>query len=236
MAANGARDSVARHNDFFFDALGISRGDAEAARAEASTRSGRSVRADESIHFLAFAALKAAGFRPATVLELGTDSGETTAYLACLFPDATIDTVELPDDDPILRHFHGSGIDPAALAKRLAAPQIRAHRVNTAFLASLDLPEFDLIWLDAGHEYPEVAWDHAYCLGRLRPGGWLLSDDIRPPENRLFRGRPGAFDAWNVTEYLKARGANIRYLLKRDDPRLYLLDRKYVAAMQKAPA
>lgn len=237
IAAPRARARVARHNEFFYAELGIDRAAAEVVYREANERSGRRAASGESIHFLAFAALKAAGFRPSQVLELGTASGETTAYLAALFEEATVHTFELPDDDPVLQRFHGGGIDRATLDARLSRSNIVSYRLNTAFLSRQELPDFDLVWLDAGHEYPEVAWDHAYCLGKLRPGGWLLSDDIRPPDNLLFRSRPGALDAYDVTAYFNAReDCRFRYLLKRDDPYLYTLDRKYVAVLHKSAA
>ena len=234
LRAPNAREASARHNDFFFAELGVDRATAEAEYRRICTEIGLARMADDSIHFLAFAALKVAGFRPGTVLELGTATGETTAFLAALFDPAIIHTVELPDDDPIFRRFHGAGADRRAAAARLDRPNIRAHRVNTAFLSGLGLPDFDLIWLDAGHEFPEVAWDHAFCLGKLRKGGWLLSDDIRPSDNLLFRRQRGALDAFAVTEYLNERQeSKFRYLLKREDPRLYVLDRKYVAVLHK---
>lgn len=230
LRRGSARATAARHNDFFFAELGIERAAAEAMHREACSRVGRAREWNESIHFLAFAALKAAGFRPDDVLELGTASGETTEYLAALFDGAAVYTFELPDDDPIFRRFHGTDTERRTAEARINRPNIRARRANTAFLSRMDLPDFDLIWLDAGHEFPEVAWDHAFCLAKVRPGGWILSDDIRPGDNLLYGGRPGASDAFTVIEYFNARqDAKFRYLLKREDPRLYVLDRKYVA-------
>jgi predicted O-methyltransferase YrrM len=233
-AGRRAQARVNAYNDPFFQEVGVAREAAEAQCVAACRKIGRTPSAEDSIHFLAFAALKASGFRPGRILELGTAAGETTHYLAALFPDARLHTVDLPWDDPVFRRYHGKTADERTALVEFRLPNIIPVRINTAFIGTLDLPDFDLIWLDAGHEFPEVAWDHFYCLGKLRPGGWLFSDDLRFPDNRLHR-RAEAHHAALVTEYFNARQATkFRYLLKREDARLYFLDRKYVGYLHKA--
>lgn len=175
------------------------------------------------------------GFSPRNILELGTLHGEATIHLAALFPGATIHTVELPADDPLLANWHGDAARrDADIAARFAPyPGIRQIRANSFDLMGLDLPLVDLVWLDAGHHYPEVAWDHAYCLGRLRAGGWLFSDDIMVPDD-FPKLRHEDFAPYRVIEYVKARKpwAN-GLLLKRENPARYLRGRKYIAWFHK---
>jgi predicted O-methyltransferase YrrM len=234
------REQVAHYNDFFFQELGIRRENA-VARYQ---RVGRAVGIDvsdktASVHQLAFAALYESGFRPRAILELGTYLAETTAFLAELFPEARVYTVELPDQDPLYQKFHppGSKRHDRAVAERLARPNIVALRLNTSRLMEPDLPDFDLIWLDAGHYFPEVAWDHFYCMHRLAPDGWLFSDDVRLPDSPLARRRPNVLDVYTVLQYYNERQTEpFKLLLKREDVQLFLTDPKYIGYFHKRAA
>jgi predicted O-methyltransferase YrrM len=223
-------------NDGFFRMLGVDQQEVRRRYQMLSGELGLRSDDDESVHRLAFTALQMSGFRPEFILELGTLHGEATVHLASLFPEATIYTVELPADDPLLSVWHqDSAKRDVDLARRFAGhSNIRQIRANTFDLMGLDLPMFDLIWLDAGHHYPEVAWDHAYCLNRLRLGGWLLSDDIIVPDAQKGALRNEDFAPYKLIEYVKARKpwAN-GLLLKRENPKRYLKNRKYIAWFQK---
>jgi predicted O-methyltransferase YrrM len=199
-----------------------------------------------SFHHIALIALAMSGKPIRRILELGTFQGYTTALLAQLFPDSEIHTVDLPDDDPILsqpteaRWIPGEAVQLEKLQgtevnRRLSTSNISRWRKNTLFLPALPLPKsFDLVWIDASHHYPEVAWDHFFGLNVLARGGWLLSDDVRLPDNPLFKEQPHSTDVWDVLKYLKARlNYDFYLLLKRSDPILYRTDPKFVAAFHR---
>jgi predicted O-methyltransferase YrrM len=229
-------EKVRTANDPFFARLGVDQQAVRRRYRELSDELGLRSDNDESVHRLAFTALQMSGFRPLNILELGTLHGAATTHLATLFPEAVIHTVELPADDPLLAQWHqDSAKRDAEMAQRFARyPNIRQIRANTFDLAALDLPLFDLIWLDAGHHYPEVAWDHAYCLGRLRAGGWLLSDDIIVPDAQHASMRDEDFAPYRVIEYVKARKSWANgLLLKRENPARYLKTLKYIAWFHK---
>ena len=190
----------------------------------------------ESVYRLAFTALKKAGFHPTNILELGTLKGSTTVYLANLFPSADIYTVELPADDPLFAHWHSDAERRDRLIDERFAPYPKIHKVraNTFDLATLSLPRFDLIWLDAGHHFPEVAWDHAYCFAQLNEGGWLLSDDVRVPGEPSRGAKPGYEAPFKVIEYIKARKSwRNGLLLKRENPEQFMILRDYIAWFHK---
>lgn len=214
--------------------LGLTLEQAHVAAEAACKRIGVSFsRPYSSVHMTLFAAIAASGFRAANILEVGTGSGQTTRFLADLFPEAKIHTIELPADDPIYGPNAG-GFDQGRLAQFLDLPQITAHHSNSAFLNELNLPDFDLIWLDGGHVFPEVAWDHFYCLAKLRKGGWLLSDDIRLPGNPLYDRYEGSTDAYETLRYYAERTGHDFYLaIKRTDLQRNLFDPKYVGAIKK---
>ena len=190
----------------------------------------------ERIHFLGFAALCEAGLKPENILELGTSAGGASRFLAELFPDATVHTFELPSSDPSFEFAHPEGEEEylKTCKDNLALPNIKSYRANTMSLMEYDLPMFDLIWLDAASEYPEVAWDHFYCIGRLKPGGWLFSDDIVLPDNFLLRHNKSLIHTSRIVKYMNARLAN-KFLLipKRLEVDQTVIFDKYCAVMHK---
>lgn len=177
-----------------------------------------------SFHLLAFEALALSGFRPGHVLELGTFQGKATALLSSLFPQAKVYTVDLPKDDPIFRSFHEKiSPDQERVERRLKRENIERIRINSAFVGSLDLPRFDLIWVDAGHHFPEVAWDHAYAFSRIQPEGWIFSDDIWLPSAREARKDLKNGQAFEMMDYLSKRApCDFRLVPKRPSGRDFL--------------
>lgn len=232
VAAGLAPDGLAEAA-WLFDELGVSVEQATAVERDALAACGHRERPEGSLHYLWFATLQAAGFAPTIVLELGTFRAEATEYLATLWPKSTVHTVDLPVTDPILVRF-GRAYRDTERARRLQRENIVVHEANTLLLPGLDLPDPDLVWLDAGHEFPEVAWDHAHCLHHLRVGGWLFTDDVRTDENTLQRDRPAFYDVWRVVEYWNARQPDaFRLLPKRLDPVASLADPKHIGALRK---
>ena len=226
-------DFVKKHNDFFFNELGVKREACEKEFQRAMREAGIEINQKESFHRLAFAALAVSGFPPANILELGTNKGETSKYLSCLFPNAKIYTVELPLDDPLYIGETGIGAHmwPGTedkLQKSIENKNIVSIRINTAFLHEQDFPKFDLIWVDAGHRYPEVAWDHFFCIQHLSPGGWLFSDDVYKPSDRPNQPIYEVIDYYN-----KRMPAKFQFLLKREDAYQFVKRPKYLAYFHK---
>ena len=175
----------------------------------------------DSIHWLVFACLGDAFPGAARVLEIGTYDAQFTAILARLFAAAEITTVDLPESDPLLRKTYRRDADAAYrdfVARRdanLAAPNIRFCQFNSAFLLDRVEGPFDLIWVDGGHLYPEVAWDIAAAHHLCRDGGYLLCDDVIPaPEGpRTPYVSP---DSHEVLSYFAERtGETLHLFLKR---------------------
>jgi len=163
--------------------------------------------------------------------------------LGKLFPCAEIVTIELPSTDPILSgsydYARGGTSNLIAfeekLLKNTSAPNIRVVRANSFFLPAVIEGEFDLVWIDGGHLYPEIAWDLCNAYHRVRKGGFLMCDDIIV-HPRGIRDAYVSPDAHQVLQYLVARtGDHLELYLKRfsatwsSDPRA----RKYVALLTK---
>jgi len=193
-----------------------------------------------SVHWLLFACL--AGKEKTTrILEIGTFTGETTAVIARLFPEAEIVTLDLPGDDPILRSTYQrlESAKFAAYEERLisntSAPNVKLIRRNSFFVPEIVEGRFDLVWVDGGHLYPEIAWDLCNAYHLLRPGGVLMCDDVIPDSNGL-RDSYVSPDSHAVLRYITERTHDPMWLfLKRiasewsADPR----ERKYVALLEK---
>jgi predicted O-methyltransferase YrrM len=177
--------------------------------------------ARDSIHWLVFACLRERAVGPVRILELGTFDGEFTAILSGLFPDAQIITLDLPESDPILRRTYRREDDEAYrnfVAKRdanIAAPNVHWLQINSVFLLDHVQGPFDLVWVDAGHLYPEVAWDLAHAHHLCRPGGWVLCDDVIPDQEGLSTDYVSP-DSFRVLSYLAERtGETLTLFLKR---------------------
>jgi predicted O-methyltransferase YrrM len=180
----------------------------------------------DSIHWLIFAGLAGSTERP-DILEIGTFDGRFTALLSVLFPNGRIVTVDLPESDPILAATYGRG-DPAARQeaadeqrRNTSAETVTQLHCNSLFLLDAldDRPDapgaFDLIWVDGGHLYPEIAWDLAFAFRLVRPGGWVAVDDIVFSPAAAARGYTGTATL-EALEYVTARtGTDVSYLLKR---------------------
>lgn len=196
----------------------------------------------DSVHWLLFSCLSLTewGCNVRDILEIGTFRGKTTVILKELFPAANIVTCDLPENDPILVNSYGRG-SPEALAEYKATRDQRVRRSGVRFIEknSFFLPSeapgpYDLIWMDAGHLYPEVAWDMCNSWHLCKAGGRILCDDIyfHPHSNDSYASKVGH----DVIEYLIARtGAHVCYFLKRENPEWSALaqKRKYVAVLRK---
>lgn len=107
--------------------------------------------------------------RPDRILEIGAFTGYAAICLAQgLRPGGLLHTIEVNDElAPIIREFVGrAGLET----------KIRLHLGDAAdIIPTLD-ETFDLIFLDAGKL--DYARHYELCLPKLRPGGFLLADNV----------------------------------------------------------
>lgn len=189
-------------------------------------------------HWVLFAAL--ANIKIKRILEIGTYTAQTTTLLSALFPAAQIITLDLPDDSPIFIDTYGrknaEGRKKFVLERNKLLSQLSNViflEQNSFLLPTLKLGKFDLIWLDGGHEYPDVAWDMCNCYHSISLGGWLLCDDIYTDKN-VPAG--ATYDTFHVLDCLeKEKIITFDLILKRLHPQ-YVdepIERKYIAAIQK---
>ena len=119
-----------------------------------------------------------------SILEIGTFDGKNAALLSCIFPNASILTIDLPKNDPIFcstYNRNNSEIREKFLARRnetLAKhPNVKFEAINSLEL-TLRNEKFDLIWVDGAHGFPVVAIDIANSIRLLKQNGKILCDDM----------------------------------------------------------
>lgn len=197
--------------------------------------------ANDSIHWLVFSALSVSKIEVRNILEIGTFDGEFTSILSKLFPEAKITTVDLPENDPLLRDFYNREEDSefqrykSKQKANLAQANTLLIESNSFFLLDKTSEKFDLIWVDGGHLYPEVAWDLCNAYHLCRNGGYVLCDDVIPL-NTLYKDRYVSTESFEVLEYIQARvPTKLTLFLKRRNPLFFARrkDRKYVACLKK---
>ncbi len=196
---------------------------------------------NDSIHWLVFGALSISGIKPNRILEIGTFDGEFTHILAKLFPQATIVTVDLPEDDPLLRGLYDRENDDAYASYQklqsgnLKEPNILPIKVNSFFLLDKVDEKFDLIWVDGGHLYPEVAWDLCSAFYLCNSGGLVLCDDVIAA-SAFYRDKYVSTESCEALDYIQLRlDCSLTLFLKRRNSELYAkaVSRKYVACLRK---
>lgn len=191
----------------------------------------------DTIHWLLFACLSLNN--PKKILEIGTYDGRFTKILGLLNPDAVITSVDLPENDPILRTTYNRDSEDhyqsfkETQEKNLKGHNVRMLEVNSFFLPAHVEVGFDQIWVDGGHLNPTVAWDLCNAYHLCRRGGIIGCDDVR------HSGKANQYtsDASSqVLSYIQERtGEQVNYFLKRRrwDYELLASRRKLVAIMQR---
>lgn len=137
-----------------------------------------------SEHQVFFAALAHSG-QVKNILEVGTFNGVNAAFLAKLFPQSRITTLDLPNDDSIFAATYGrknTATRQAFIHKRDNLLQgfsnIEFVQKNSLSLTFENHDQYDLIWVDGAHGYPVITADITNAIRLLDKDGYLLCDDI----------------------------------------------------------
>ncbi len=111
-------------------------------------------------------------FQPATVLELGTSLGLTTAYLALADRRRRVVTFEgCPNVAALARHnLDGLGIRNVAL--------VAGNLDDTLAPTLANLPSVDFVFFDGNHRYAPTLRYFELCLARRTEASVFVLDDI----------------------------------------------------------
>ena len=198
-------------------------------------------RRHDSVHWLVASALTERSPRAERILEIGTYLGEFASILAGLFPDASITTVDLPDQDPRVQSTYmrdGAEAFKTFVDERernLNHSNITCVRRSSFHLREEVQGEFDLIWVDGWHLYPQVAWDLCNAYHLLGRGGVLMCDDVIQMRARHVAGYVSS-ESFEVLQQIEGETQRPAvFFLKRMDALTYarVQTRKYVAYWAK---
>lgn len=134
-----------------------------------------------SCHHNLFAAL-GKKYKFNNILEIGTHSGAGAVLLSTIFNDAKIETIDLPDNHPLLK-FICTTEQANFLEKRNALlaskPNITFNQTDSTSLTFVKDNYYDFIWIDGDHTYPLVTIDIVNGLRMLKEDGLMACDDVR---------------------------------------------------------
>ena len=179
-----------------------------------------------SQHFEVFVAL-GMKVKPKRILEIGTGEATFAAFLSKAFPEATIESIDLPDDDKrFWSAIDGQKVtvsdemqsDSVRLSKRnenlKKSPNVNFRELNSLALGRLDEAEFDLIWVDGDHTFPIVACDIANAVRLLKPNGTLVCDDVYLADGGINGGWGSQETQRALQAFTEAKIISTQYVLK----------------------
>lgn len=182
----GANKASLLHNENIFQSLDFS---CEAVKKEL-TQHGLCYENDSlSWHYHIFAGwsdfCKRNDKKVLKILEIGTYNGHFTNYLASLFNEAQIYTIDLPEDDEqFISTYSRDTLEKRGkfLSERkqnLEPSNISFYEMNSINIAKAFKGEkFDAIWVDGDHHNPQVTIDLINSINLLSVGGILCNDDV----------------------------------------------------------
>lgn len=236
------RDKIIESEKSKFSSLGFSEenGLLRLNSALKQLNRGRFDRGMDSVHWLLFGCLSQTNEKMSRILEIGTAKGFGTRILSQLFKLSEIVTIDLPDDDPLTRSFYGRSksnkFEQYVQTQRENTSASNVHLIKTNSFFLLDKVEgpFDLIWIDGGHLYPDVAWDICNAYHLCKKGGYILIDDVIPTK-RDHITKLVSTDSSRVIDYIRKRAnVDVTYFLKRikAESESSKYRRKYVACIK----
>lgn len=177
-----------------------------------------------SEHYELFAAL-ATRENPSRILEIGTAEGDFTTFLATIFPQATIETIDLSSYNPRFWNATNKNIvssstgaskeDIHARDEKLRKfPNISFIEMNSLALTYTEKETYDFVWVDGDHTFPVVGIDIANALRIVKPAGLVGLDDIylTPQRNNQWVGQE-LFETLN--QFKNSGLINYQLILKR---------------------
>ena len=136
-----------------------------------------------SEHYTIFSSLSKTTHKIKKILEIGTYDGINAFYLSKIFPNAHIDTIDLPDNNKSFANMYNrQRILKNFIFKRNSLVK-NSKNVNFIQKNSLELYKenannYDLIWIDGAHGNPVVTSDIINSVRLLKNNSIMLIDDV----------------------------------------------------------
>jgi hypothetical protein len=131
--------------------------------------------------------------RPGIIVETGVAHGFSSAYLLQALSDngfGELISIDLPTTNPTGRVNEDGIVDQVRVASpdqtgMVVPPPLRnrwtLYRGNSKDLLPKVIAShspIDIFFHDSSHSYQNMLWEYQLAWPHIRPGGWLLSDDI----------------------------------------------------------
>ena len=130
----------------------------------------------------------ATAVHPRVIFEFGTFTGSTTRLLADAAPMAVVHTIDLPDAELESEPWIAAVVGSAFSADPSYRGRILSHRCNAQ---TFDYEPFrggcDLVFVDASHDYADVAHDSRRALEIMSEKGVVIWDDYQPGLNGVVQ-------------------------------------------------
>lgn len=125
------------------------------------------------------------------ILEIGTYDGYNAFMLSCLFPEAKIDTFDLPEKENCsINNYNKNYKD--FFKKRL---DLISKKKNINFIQQNSVKllnhykKYDLIWVDGDHVFPTVCIDIINSLNLINEKGLIVCDDAHMNNKKLNKNK-----------------------------------------------
>jgi len=176
------------------------------------------------------------------ILEIGTFDGMNSLLLSKIFPNADIDTIDLPhtESDFIKNYNRKNRIDEFIshrdnnLRKNNKIQFIQKNSINLINFKN----KYDLIWIDGGHGYPIVCADIINSLYLVNNNGIIICDDIfinlKLSQSDKMYNPNASFQTLNLLK--KENLINLEFIFKRlsVNQNCVKKQRKFVAVLKKS--
>ena len=154
----------------------------------------------------------ATGIEARSIFEFGTFTGTTTRLLADSARGARVLTLDLPSEEIVWEDWLGEVVGLAFRDAPEYAGRIFLHRKNSRKFDYSELRgSFDLVFVDASHDLPDVLHDSRRALELVAPSGVVVWDDYQPG----MEGVVGALNQLHAEGIPLARIAHTRLVAHR---------------------
>jgi predicted O-methyltransferase YrrM len=166
------------------------------------------------------------------ILEIGFYHGKSSAYFAAILEDLgrghllTIDLWNAEDREPNINDV----LSKLALAHRVTP--VFADRSYTWELAKLiqtkPRPQFDMCYFDGGHTWDATGFGFTLVDMLLRPGGWIIFDDLEWTIESAMRHRTNMPRPWRACNAEERATPAVKLVFDTLVPHLRYTDRHII--------
>jgi len=175
------------------------------------------------------------------ILEIGTFDGMNSLLLSKIFPNADIDTIDLPHTESDFINFYNRKNRIEEFISNRNNNLGKNNKIQFIEKNSINLINFknkyDLIWIDGGHGYPIVCADIINSLYLVNNNGIIICDDIfinlKLSQSDKMYNSIASFQTLNLLK--KENLINLEFIFKRLSVNENCLEekRKFVAVLKK---